>query len=97
PAMALAFTLTAGMIVLNEEVIPRFLAEMQRIITIDIANQIFQGVEKGQAVLSHFAFIELDNNGDPAREATAGLATIWLFPPGAPFSAADADPSQASL
>ncbi len=50
PAFLTALFLTASVLLLNEQVIPVFLRQMQRLITIDVARQIVRGVEKGQAI-----------------------------------------------
>src|SRR5205823_4236620 len=50
PALFTAAILTVSLMLLNEEVIPFFLREMQKMITIDVARQIMHGVEKGQSI-----------------------------------------------
>ncbi len=50
PAVVMAIVLTAGLVVLNEEVIPGVLRSMQRMITTDVARQLLQGVARGEAV-----------------------------------------------
>jgi lipopolysaccharide export LptBFGC system permease protein LptF len=50
PALLTAAILTVALMLLNEQVIPVFLREMQKMVTIDVARQIMHGVEKGQAI-----------------------------------------------
>jgi hypothetical protein len=50
PALALALLLTGSLVLLNEQVIPVFLRTMQKLITVDVARQLLQGVARGEAV-----------------------------------------------
>ncbi|MBS0197620.1 MAG: LptF/LptG family permease [Planctomycetes bacterium] len=50
PAMIVGLILAASLVVLNEQVIPRFLVRMQRLITRDLATWVVQEIEKGRAV-----------------------------------------------
>jgi lipopolysaccharide export LptBFGC system permease protein LptF len=50
PAFLTAALLTGMLLLLNEQVIPVFLRQMAKLITVDVARQITRGIEKGQAV-----------------------------------------------
>lgn len=50
PAATVGLCCALGLTALNEEVIPRFLRQMQALVTADIARLLAQQIEKGQAV-----------------------------------------------
>jgi len=127
PALIVAFIAAATLALLNEQVIPRFLRGMARLITIDMARFTANEIGKGRSVavgemiiwadqarrlepdpasgaaeellLSKFAAVELDKEGNPTVEATSASARLWLIPGGGPRTtpaAADA-PDEASI
>jgi lipopolysaccharide export LptBFGC system permease protein LptF len=49
PALAMGLLLAGTLLLLNEEVIPRFLERMQRMITVDVSNILVQEIERGKA------------------------------------------------
>jgi lipopolysaccharide export LptBFGC system permease protein LptF len=63
PALAVGLLCSASLVVLNEEVIPRFLERMQRLVTVDVARLIARQVERGQSV----AFRDIMLHADAAR------------------------------
>ena len=50
PALAAAVGLSALLVALNESVIPSFLRQMQRLVTVDFARLVAQEISKGKAV-----------------------------------------------
>ena len=50
PAFLIAILLTGTILALNQQIIPAFLRQVQKLITIDVARQIIRGVEKGEAI-----------------------------------------------
>ncbi len=119
PALIIAILAASSLAVLNEQVIPRFLRAMARLITVDMARFTANEIGKGNSVtvgemiiwadqarrlepdpasgaaeellLSKFAAVELDKEGNPTVEATSASARLWLIPnanatpaPGAP-------------
>jgi lipopolysaccharide export LptBFGC system permease protein LptF len=50
PAVALALVCGSMVVVLNEEVIPRFLEQMQRLVTMDVARYMAQRIDQGDSV-----------------------------------------------
>lgn len=112
PALACGVGLMAVLMALNEEVIPRFLRQMERMITVDLTRFVAQEIQRGRAVefnsgrlmiiadqarrveptkssgatdqilLTPFAAIELNEQGQPTSEATAQAASLWLYPAG---------------
>lgn len=50
PALAVGLTAGAGLVALNEQIIPSFLRAMQRLVTADIALLLGNAVQRGQAV-----------------------------------------------
>ena len=108
PALITATVLSIMVLLLHDQVMPRFLQRMQQMITVDVSRLIASEVARGNAVqqknliiyadtgksfgpdpesgaldrvvLSKFAAIELDRDGNPTTEASSQVATMWLFP-----------------
>jgi lipopolysaccharide export LptBFGC system permease protein LptF len=122
PALIVAILASASLAVLNEQVIPRFLRGMARLITVDMARFTANEIGKGRSVavgemiiwadqarrlepdpgsgateellLSKFAAVELDNEGNPTVEATSTSARLWLIPGGGPRPTSSAPSEQ---
>lgn len=50
PALAMGLTLMLTLSFLNEQVIPRFLRQMQQLVTVDVARLLAQRIERGRAL-----------------------------------------------
>lgn len=79
PALVVALTCTGGLIVLNEQVIPGFLREMQRLITVDVARLIAQQVSRGQTVSLKDIMIHADGVRSVPPEPGSGVIDQLLL------------------
>ncbi len=86
PALILALLLTGSLLALNGHIIPVFLRNMQRLITIDVARQLLQGVARGEAVAFRTGIGGVDNRmmiyADSAQrvdQRTAGATDQIVF------------------
>ncbi len=95
PAAAVALSLAVGLAGLNEFVIPRFLQEMQRIITVDLARLLAQEIQRGKAVRVSGMMVYADSARravpDPSSGATdylllAKMAAVETDAAGAPVT-----------
>ncbi len=72
PAMIMGLVLAGVLVLLNEQVIPRFLQEMQRIVTNDIAKLLLADVDRGRPALigegAEKTIIFADRAVRPARD-----------------------------
>lgn len=108
PALVVAILTSGTLVVLNEQLIPRFLRGMAQLITMDMARFTAGELGKGRSVavgdmviwadrarrlepqpgtgvaeelmLSKFAAVELDKDGNPTVEATSSAARLWILP-----------------
>src|SRR5262245_52384285 len=74
PALGAALVFAAFLALLNEQVVPRFLQRMQRLITVDVARLLAQQITKGKSVAFGNMLIWADEaravEPDPASGAT---------------------------
>lgn len=107
PALAVGLSLGVALEALNEQVIPRFLRSMERLVTRDAVRMLTGSISKGRAlqlnemtlfadrvervppdprsgareqlVLYKLAIIETDSKGAVTSEATARLASVFVY------------------
>jgi len=83
PALASGLMLTAGLLALNEQVIPRFLRSMERLVTRDVTKLLVAGIDRGESIQLDNLLVHADSvlALDPLRNppvAQAGV-TEWLI------------------
>lgn len=79
PALAVALMCSCGLVALNEQVIPGFLREMQRLITVDVARLIAQQVSRGQTVSLKDIMIHADSVRSVPPEPGSGVIDQLLL------------------
>lgn len=79
PALALGLLCSCGLMVLNEQVIPGFLREMQRLVTVDVARLIAQQVSRGQTVSLKDIMIHADGVRSVPPEPGSGVIDQLLL------------------
>ena len=90
PAMAVALSLAVGLAALNEFVIPRFLQEMQRIITVDLARLLAQEIQRGKAVRVSGMMVYADSARRAVPDPSSGATDYLLL---AKMAAVETDPA----
>lgn len=79
PALLTGVVLAVGLGVLNEQVIPRFLRRMERMVTLDAANIVVRQIERGEAAKFDNMMVYADAVARvPPRPGTAALEHLRL-------------------
>jgi hypothetical protein len=86
PALGLALTCAACLVALNEQVIPRFLERMQRLVTTDVGRLIAQRVERGEGVAFKGVMLHADHVQRVAPRAGHGACSTSCSSPVSPRS-----------
>lgn len=90
PALASGVALAAGLLALNESIIPRFLQSMERLITQDMTKMMIASFERGEALRLGDLMIYADGvtRLDPASDESVMRlgATEWLLLDGVVFA-----------
>jgi len=79
PALGLAMLCAGCLVVLNEQVIPRFLEQMQRMVTMDVGRFIAQRVERGDGVSFKGLMLHADQVQRVAPQEGSGVLDQLLL------------------